>query len=150
MISMLKKLIWKLTWRRKLCGDCVYNYAFGNNTPCHGECKEGSCFERFEGAMGNAWDQVRYHPPLEAHMRPCNPCVVEHEGYTAMQLCVVEYLVTIFKKDKVVWCVPSNRVCTESELKEMITDYIEFGEKARAAFEEYSHDYVKELLEDET
>lgn len=54
MLKKIKRLWWLLTWRRKLCGDCIGIYVIGNSGPCY-ECKEGNQFDpagRYEEVEG--------------------------------------------------------------------------------------------------
>lgn len=45
--SYIKKIIWALTWRRKLCKNCDGLFAVGNFGPCY-SCRQGSNFEYAE------------------------------------------------------------------------------------------------------
>lgn len=47
LIARIKKILWKLTWRRKLCRECSNIFCIGNHGPCY-SCREGSNFEYCE------------------------------------------------------------------------------------------------------
>ena len=54
MLEKIKRLWWLLTWRRKLCGSCIWLYVIGNHGTCY-ECKKGNQFdpkERYEEVEG--------------------------------------------------------------------------------------------------
>lgn len=44
---MIKKLLYKICWRRKVCPNCVNLELVGNYSPCY-SCECGSNFEKVE------------------------------------------------------------------------------------------------------
>lgn len=116
-IKDIKKAIWKLTWRKKLCCDCSYNYAIGNNVPCW-ECIEGSEFEKFHGF--GVEDDRPYKPSL----------VVNHRGYTAVMdpYC---YHIIITKDGEFIVHMSCTAESTEEELRHIIDCRIKLLEERR-------------------
>jgi hypothetical protein len=44
-MSTIRRIIWKLTWREKLCESCSNAKIVSNFSPCYG-CKLGSNYEK--------------------------------------------------------------------------------------------------------
>lgn len=45
MIKFIHKIIWKLTWKKKLCVNCLYLKSVSNHSPCY-ECNFGGNYEK--------------------------------------------------------------------------------------------------------
>lgn len=43
-MNIIRKIIWKLSWRKKLCTSCLYLKSLSNHSPCY-ECRLGSEYE---------------------------------------------------------------------------------------------------------
>lgn len=44
-MSIIRNIIWKLSWRKRLCTGYLYLKSVSNHNPCY-ECKLGSEYER--------------------------------------------------------------------------------------------------------
>lgn len=51
-MKLLKKIIWALTWRRKLCPFCENLKCISNFSPCY-QCRQGS---EYEEARHDQWE----------------------------------------------------------------------------------------------
>ena len=114
-MNLLKRILWALTWRRRLCKYCANLESVSNFSPCY-SCRRGS---EYEGKEERLW------PDLS----------VEYRGYTAIQ-SGYNLHVMICKDGHMKMHSQCDSPMTEDGLREMIDNYLEISGKLAGIYDD--------------
>lgn len=116
-MNLIKRILWALTWRRRLCKYCANLESVSNFSPCY-SCRRGSEYIEYEE------EYERMGPDLS----------VEYRGYTAIQ-SGYNLHVMICKDGHMKMHSQCDSPMTEDGLREMIDNYLEISGKLAGIYD---------------